>query len=98
MDPKLTMAPEAKPVPAMVSTRSPEPATTLEGDRVVMFAPGAGLITIEKGRVAASAGVEESVTLTVKFEVPAPVGVPLTTPDVLRLSPAGSAPAGASPT
>lgn len=93
LDPKLTMAPEAKPVPAIVSTRSPEPATALDGERVVMLAPGAGLTRIEKDCVVVCVGFEESVTWTVKFDVPAAVGVPLTTPDVLRSSPAGSAPA-----
>ena len=37
-------------------------------------------------------GVVESVTLTVKVEVPLPVGVPEKTPEELRLRPMGSAP------
>jgi hypothetical protein len=40
----------------------------------------------------AGVGVAESVTLTVKFEVPAVVGVPLMTPPELKDSPAGSVP------
>jgi hypothetical protein len=37
-------------------------------------------------------GVVESVTFTVKVEVPVPVGVPEMTPEELRLRPIGSAP------
>jgi hypothetical protein len=42
--------------------------------------------------VAVSAGVWESVTWTVKLEVPAVVGVPEITPPELKESPAGSEP------
>ena len=49
-------------------------------------------ITIDRAFVAVSAGVWESVTLTVKFEVPAVVGVPEITPPELKERPAGRVP------
>lgn len=48
---------------------------------------------IDSGAVAVSAvGVVESVTRTVKSDVPAALGVPVTTPLDERLSPAGGEP------
>jgi hypothetical protein len=49
-------------------------------------------IAIDRAFVAVSAGVCESVTLTVKLEVPAVVGVPEMTPPEERDNPAGSEP------
>lgn len=47
---------------------------------------------IESAFVACRAGLLVSVTLTVKFEVPPVVGVPLITPVPDRVRPAGSVP------
>ena len=47
---------------------------------------------MDRAFVAVSAGVWESVTRTVKFEVPAVVGVPEITPPELKESPAGRLP------
>jgi hypothetical protein len=48
---------------------------------------------MERALLAVSAGVWESVTRTVKFDVPYAVGVPLITPPELKESPAGNEPA-----
>ena len=51
------------------------------------------LIVIERLAVCDCTGEDESVTLTVKLEEPAAVGVPAIAPvDAFRLSPAGSVP------
>ena len=50
------------------------------------------LIVMLRVAVAILAGVEESVTVTVKLEVPAAVGVPEITPAPLNVRPAGSVP------
>jgi hypothetical protein len=52
-----------------------------------------GWITIDKGFVPVSGGVELSVTPTVKSKVPDVVGVPEKTPPAERVSPSGIAPA-----
>ena len=64
------------------------PATPLGSDVVVM-ANGAGLIVMLSGFVAETGVGAESVTLTVKLEVPAVVGVPEIVPELLNDSPAG---------
>jgi hypothetical protein len=54
---------------------------------------GAVETVIDKLVVAVLAGLLESVTSTVKFEVPEALGVPVIAPvEALRLSPAGSEP------
>src|SRR3990170_5051472 len=55
-------------------------------------ATGAAVMVRESACVAVAAGVAESLTRTVKLEVPAAVGVPLITPAALRLKPAGRLP------
>jgi hypothetical protein len=42
--------------------------------------------------VAVFVGVEESVTVAVNVKLPVPVGVPFSTPPLLRVSPGGSVP------
>ena len=60
--------------------------------RLEVVTERSGGIIIDRAFVAVSAGVCESVTRTVKLEVPEAVGVPLITPPELRLKPAGSEP------
>jgi hypothetical protein len=70
--------------------------STPAGNVVVVNVGGPGKLMRMLSAWVAVCGVTvlESVTLTVKFAVPAgPVGVPLIVPEVLRVSPAGSAPA-----
>jgi hypothetical protein len=63
------------------------------GEVVVTVNAGTGLTIIERAFVAVLAvGVVESVTVTVKFEVAAVVGVPEITPAELSVNPAGSVP------
>lgn len=65
------------------------------GNEVVVTCTGvtdALEIVIEKLFVDVCAGEDESVTLTVKDDVPAAVGVPLICPALLKESPAGSEP------
>jgi hypothetical protein len=58
----------------------------------MVSAAGADTV-IDKALVALFAGFEESVTIAVKSEVPAVVGVPDMAPvDALRVRPAGSVP------
>ena len=52
----------------------------------------AGLITMLSAWVLVCAGVLESVAETVKFEVPAAVGVPEIVPEALRFKPVGKLP------
>ncbi len=59
-------------------------------NEVVVIESGAGLIVIESALVAVLA--TESVTFTVKLEVPAVVGVPEITPAELSVRPAGRVP------
>ena len=60
---------------------------------LVVIARPAGAIVIESALVFEIAGDSESVTCTVKFEVPVAVGVPLMTPvEASSASPAGSEP------
>jgi hypothetical protein len=61
------------------------------GRLVVVTTRSAGT-RIESDFVAVSAGVCESVTFTVKFDVPEEVGVPLMTPPELKVSPVGRLP------
>ena len=63
------------------------------GSDVVVIVGGAGkLIVIDSGFVAVSCGFPESRTRKVGEDVPVVVGVPLITPDELRLRPAGNEP------
>ena len=63
-------------------------------EAVVIVSVGAlALMLMESGLVATSIGAEESVTCTVKLDWPALVGVPLMVPPLLKLRPAGNAPA-----
>ena len=55
--------------------------------------PVTGATTMLSGPVTVNAGLLESVALTVKDEVPASVGIPLTTQLADRLKPSGSVPA-----
>jgi len=62
-------------------------------EAVVIVSVGAlALMLMENGLVAFCTGEEESVTCTVKLDWPAPVGVPLIVPFLLKLRPAGNAP------
>ena len=62
------------------------------GSEVVATESGI-FIVIDRLAVAVLAGLLESVTVTVKLEVPVAVGVPVIVPlEALRLSPAGSEP------
>jgi hypothetical protein len=61
--------------------------------RAVVVTENAAEIVMDRLAVAVSAGLLESVTSTVKLEVPVAVGVPAMIPlEALRLSPAGSDP------
>ena len=63
------------------------------GREVVVMESGAVETVIDKLVVAVLAGLLESVTFTVKLEVPDALGVPVIAPlEVLRLSPAGREP------
>jgi hypothetical protein len=63
------------------------------GEVVVIANAGTGFTIIERAFVAVLAvGVAASVTVTVKFEVAAVVGVPEITPAALSANPAGSVP------
>jgi hypothetical protein len=61
-------------------------------DVVIDRVTDAAVTVMESDLVTEAAGEEESVTCTVKVEVPAVVGVPEITPAELRLSPAGRDP------
>jgi hypothetical protein len=64
-----------------------------DGREVVVTESGATETVIDRLAVAVLAGLLESVTSTVKPEVPDALGVPVIAPDeALRLSPAGSEP------
>jgi hypothetical protein len=64
-----------------------------DGREVVVTESGAEETVIDKLAEAVLAGLLESVTVTVKLEVPEAVGVPVIAPlEALRLSPAGSEP------
>ena len=64
-----------------------------DGREVVVTESGATETVIDRLAVAVLAGLLESVTSTVKPEVPDALGVPVMAPDeALRLSPAGSEP------
>jgi len=63
------------------------------GSIVVVILGGAGkLIVIESDFVAVFCGLPESRTLKVGEDVPGVVGVPLITPEELRVRPTGNAP------
>jgi hypothetical protein len=63
------------------------------GREVVVTESGAREIVIDRLAEAVLAGLLESVTVTVKLEVPEALGVPVIVPlEALRLSPAGSKP------
>jgi len=66
------------------------PPLTVVGFKVTEAS--AGLIVTLRLAVAVWAGVAESVTVTVKLNVPDAVGVPDSTPPELSVSPVGSAP------
>ena len=60
---------------------------------VVVIVGGAGLlIVIDSAFVAVCWGLPESLTLKVGDDVPVVVGIPVITPDGLRVRPAGSTP------
>jgi hypothetical protein len=64
-----------------------------DGKEVVVTEKPGGETVIDRLAEAALAGMLESVTVTVKLEVPELVGVPVIAPlEALRLSPAGSEP------
>jgi hypothetical protein len=65
--------------------------TTPEG-RVVVVMTSSGLMVMVNACFAVWGGVPESVAVTVKFVVPAAVGVPEMSPAPLRVNPAGSFP------
>jgi len=80
-----------KLVPVMVIDAPTAPAFWL---RLVMVGGGGRLMRILKARVAVCAGLLESVTITVKFDVTLGAsGVPEIRPAGLRVKPDGSAPA-----
>ena len=62
------------------------------GRSVVVTTSAAGAIVILSSPVAVRAGLLESVTFTVNGEIPATVGVPLTTQPAPMVNPAGSVP------
>jgi len=64
-----------------------------DGREVVVTESGATETVIDRLAVAVLAGLLESVTVTVKLEVPEVLGLPVIAPlEALRLSPAGSEP------
>jgi N-acetylglucosamine-6-phosphate deacetylase len=64
------------------------------GNDVVVIVNGGTAITMLRALVAVKAGVLASATCTVKFEVPAAVGVPEIAPvELASVSPAGNVPA-----
>ena len=64
------------------------------GNEAVLIVSGNApeLMLMENGLVAFCIGEEESVTCTVNLDWPAPVGVPLIVPFLLKPRPAGNAP------
>jgi hypothetical protein len=69
------------------------PSIPFGNEAVVIFSDAPEeLMLIESGLVAFWIGKEESATCTVKLDWPAPVGVPLIVPPLLKLRPAGNAP------
>jgi hypothetical protein len=66
------------------------PPATVFGFKVTEASPG--LIETLRFALAVWAGVAESVTVTVKLNVPDAVGVPDSTPPELSVSPVGRAP------
>src|SRR5882672_5982373 len=80
-----------KLVPVMVIDAPTAPAFWL---RLVMVGGGGRLMRILKACVAGWGGLLESVTITVKFDVTlGAVGIPEIRPALLRVKPAGNAPA-----
>jgi hypothetical protein len=67
------------------------PTVAVGGELMMMFA-GAGTIVTVTGPLAVSMGLPASVAFTTRFDVPATVGVPLTTQPAPSVRPAGSAP------
>src|SRR5262245_42771994 len=68
-----------------------EYATSLKpAGKVVVVIVNVEATVIENVRVACCGGVELSLTSTAKEDVPKPVGVPLITPELDSVSPAGS--------
>ena len=68
-------------------------STVAFGGGVRVRVGGAASTVRPTGPVVVCAGVAESVALTVRFTVPATVGVPLTTQAAPRVRPAGRVPA-----
>jgi hypothetical protein len=69
------------------------PTVPLGNEVEVIVSTGTlALMVMAKSLVAFCTGEEESVTCSVKLNWPAPVGVPLIVPFLLRLRPAGSVP------
>jgi hypothetical protein len=81
-------------VPPVTATVAEYVVPTVPLGREAVVMPPLGAITIERAAVAVRAvGVVESVTVTVKSEVAAAVGVPVMAPvEASRLSPAGKVP------
>jgi hypothetical protein len=69
------------------------PVSPLFGQRTTVAPPPPVAAAIAMLRLAVSFCELESVTLMVKDDVPAAVGVPLITPELLRFNPAGKDPA-----
>ncbi len=66
--------------------------TVPAGGEVITIVAGAELMVMLTGPIAVSIGLLESLTLTVTIDVPATVGVPLTTQLEFIARPAGSVP------
>jgi|SRR5580693_4036772 hypothetical protein len=69
------------------------PVSPLFGQRTTVAPPPPVATVIARLRLTVSLCALESVTLMVKEDVPATVGVPLSTPEPLKASPAGKDPA-----
>jgi len=86
----VTVAAEAAAPLSVTVPLEEVPPLTVVGFKVTEAS--AGLIVTLRLAVAVWAGVAESVTVTVKLNVPDAVGVPDSTPPELSVSPVGSAP------
>jgi len=67
-------------------------ALTVPGDKVVVVMTSLGLMVMVNACFAVWGGVPESVAVTVKFVVPAAVGVPAMSPEPPRVNPPGRLP------
>jgi hypothetical protein len=81
------------PVPPLTPTVALYATATWPfGSEATVIASGAGAIVRLTGPLVVAVGLAESVAFTVRFAVPATVGVPLTTQPPPSESPAGSVP------